>query len=621
MKLELSSIDLRILSQEFQTLKGGFIDKIFQEKDLLRLRVRLPGGGRQELSCKVGKWVYLNPAGGTTQRLDPFGQQLRRMLGNPRIEAVRQHGLDRILLFEFRKEKPLQLVFELYAKGNVLLLSEGKVLLSYRKEAGREKTPLEGTEYHLPVGVDPLTLTSAEITERLSTAKADLVRTLAVQWGLGGTYAEEVVARAELEKNRPAPSLSREEGQKLWEALRGLQSGIAAPAPRYLLEGGRVTGYAALALRKHEGKEFAAASSLSEAIQTFIEEGRPTTPGELAREKLLRRLQKQQEEEKLLGEEERLTGEQAESIYANFQRVEKTLRDLREEGKAKDAAIVDRAKRLASLKLSEGGEVVLDYRLDATKNAQRLYEKRREAQGKLSRVRLAILRTQSELSTADEPKKPAQVPSAKPTRKFWFDAYRWFLTSEGHLVVGGRDAKSNEKLVRRYLESGDRYVHAEVQGAPSLVVKGGARAGEATLKEACQFALLHSKAWKLKLAAGSAYWVLPEQVSKTGESGEYVARGGFMIRGKRNFYKDLRLEAAVGLVKYEGGPKVMCGPKTAVQAHAEAYVVFEVGEKDPKRLGQALALRIPVPSEEIFRVLPPGGLHITDTIGMPEIIL
>ena len=33
----------------------------------------------------------------------------------------------------------------------------------------------------------------------------------------------------------------------------------------------------------------------------------------------------------------------------------------------------------------------------------------------------------------------------------------------------------------------------------------------------------------------AAYWVTPDQVSKTAPSGEYLTVGSFMIRGKKNF--------------------------------------------------------------------------------------
>src|SRR5206468_3466056 len=92
------------------------------------------------------------------------------------------------------------------------------------------------------------------------------------------------------------------------------------------------------------------------------------------------------------------------------------------------------------------------------------------------------------------------------------------------------DAKTNDSLVRKHLKEGDRYAHADVHGAPSVVVKEGSKAGEATLREACELALVYSKAWPAGLSSGSAFWVLPEQVSKQAESGEFLPRGGSVVR-------------------------------------------------------------------------------------------
>lgn len=38
-------------------------------------------------------------------------------------------------------------------------------------------------------------------------------------------------------------------------------------------------------------------------------------------------------------------------------------------------------------------------------------------------------------------------------------------------MIGGRDPKQNELIVKRYMRAGDIYVHADVQGASSIVIK------------------------------------------------------------------------------------------------------------------------------------------------------
>ena len=40
-----------------------------------------------------------------------------------------------------------------------------------------------------------------------------------------------------------------------------------------------------------------------------------------------------------------------------------------------------------------------------------------------------------------------------------------------HLMVGGRDAKGNDSIVKKHLKADDRYVHADLHGAPSCAMK------------------------------------------------------------------------------------------------------------------------------------------------------
>jgi hypothetical protein len=138
------------------------------------------------------------------------------------------------------------------------------------------------------------------------------------------------------------------------------------------------------------------------------------------------------------------------------------------------------------------------------------------------------------------------------------------------------------------------------------------------MTEVCTFALAHSKAWMAGASEGTAYWVLPDQVSKMAQAGEFVPRGAFVIRGKRNYLYHLPLELAVGEVVYEGARKIMCGPLSAVQAHSSRYVVIEPGKKVRTKASATLAKMYEVPEEEIARILPPGEVEITSTEGIEE---
>ena len=146
---------------------------------------------------------------------------------------------------------------------------------------------------------------------------------------------------------------------------------------------------------------------------------------------------------------------------------------------------------------------------------------------------------------------------ARTERKpYWFEKFHWFISSENYLIVSGRDAQQNDLLVRRYLKKGDAYVHAELHGASSTIVKNNDPSSPIpymTLCEAGQACVARSSAWDAKVTA-AAYWVNPDQVSKTAPSGEYLTTGSMMIRGKKNYLPMSQLVMGIGwLFKLEEG--------------------------------------------------------------------
>ena len=114
--------------------------------------------------------------------------------------------------------------------------------------------------------------------------------------------------------------------------------------------------------------------------------------------------------------------------------------------------------------------------------------------------------------------------------------FHWFISSENLLVIGGHDAQQNDALVKKHLDPHDLYVHADVHGASSVIIKnpGTGPIPALTIQQAGTMCICRSSAWKGKVQV-EAYWVHPHQVSKTAPSGMFLAAGSFMIRGKKNF--------------------------------------------------------------------------------------
>ena len=141
----------------------------------------------------------------------------------------------------------------------------------------------------------------------------------------------------------------------------------------------------------------------------------------------------------------------------------------------------------------------------------------------------------------------------RPQRKaMWFEKFVFFISSEGYLVLAGKDAQQNEILYKTYLKKGDIYIHADLHGAASVVIKNKPGMSESpvppsTLSQAGTLAIATSSAWDSK-AIMSAWWVDATQVSKTAPTGEILPIGSFLIQGHKNFLPPAQLLLGFGIM-------------------------------------------------------------------------
>ncbi|KAF9969655.1 hypothetical protein BGZ73_007919 [Actinomortierella ambigua] len=134
-------------------------------------------------------------------------------------------------------------------------------------------------------------------------------------------------------------------------------------------------------------------------------------------------------------------------------------------------------------------------------------------------------------------------------KPYWFEKFMWFITSENYLVIAGREMQQNEMIVKRYMNKNDIYVHADIHGAATVVIKNPSDqpVPPNSLFQAGIMSICQSRAWDSKVVT-SAYWVHADQVSKTAPSGEYLTTGSFMIRGKKNFLPPVQLVYGFGFL-------------------------------------------------------------------------
>jgi predicted ribosome quality control (RQC) complex YloA/Tae2 family protein len=232
-------------------------------------------------------------------------------------------------------------------------------------------------------------------------------------------------------------------------------------------------------------------------------------------------------------------------------------------------------------------------------NANRYYEHGKRAkeksQGALSALgdsKRKLGKIERELAEAEQLKslKPAEMMEALSKRKVelenkeWYEKFRWFTSSDGFLVVAGKDTVSNEVLIKKYTLQEDVVFHAEITGSPFVVVKAeGQPISEQALREAGEFAASFSRGWRENLGTADVYWVKVDQLAKSGPSGESVPHGAFFVVGKRNWYRNTPLRVAVGIVVGEE-TSFVGGPLEAVKAKTKAYLVLVPGDSIGKEL-------------------------------------
>ncbi|MEM4633766.1 MAG: NFACT RNA binding domain-containing protein [Candidatus Anstonellaceae archaeon] len=246
----------------------------------------------------------------------------------------------------------------------------------------------------------------------------------------------------------------------------------------------------------------------------------------------------------------------------------------------------------------------LDYRKTASENARDYFDASKEAASKEKGLEEAIRQTEKEIEEAKlkmvEQTKEPQIRR----KKEWYEKYRWFFTSAGKLVVAGRDAKQNDMLVMKIMAGNDLFFHADIQGAAATILIGGKDALLHEKNEAAQFAAAHSSAWKIGASAVDVYAVGKNQLSKHAQGG-FVGQGGFAIEGKREWFRGMNLQLAIG--KNEG--RVTCVPSIS---HASKNLPFLLspGEMEKGEVARIIAKSIGADLEEVILALPSGKFSL-----------
>jgi predicted ribosome quality control (RQC) complex YloA/Tae2 family protein len=531
-----------------------------------------------------------------------FTSRLREEFERKKFVDATQVDLDRIFRLRFGEgESTTELILELMPPGNIAVTDgDGRIRLLMREVRTTRRRVVRGETYAPPEQgrLSPQIVRPDDVKEMAATEKT-VGRAIGKHIALPRKYIAEVLGRLSLLEDAPASALVGLE-QKVSETFRALVREVEeAPAP-CICE--TETGDEIFAIHPRTysvKKEDTSMSALCDDL--FLDDvvsaaDSPAEPSEAKRRELevtLARLKSQ--EEVLL----------ADALKARAAAV-----------RASSSGSTEEARRI----LEEAGAKASKEPSSAAAVASLLFDRAKELEGRAKETRAAALRLAKRVPRAAEKREATKQITRR--RQEWYEKFRWFYTSVDKLAVGGRDAQSNSTLVKRHVDMNDTVYHADLFGSPFFVLKGGKSQNEDEIREVAQATVAFSSAWKTGLGSADAYWVSPDQVSTAAPSGEFLARGSFAIKGKKNFVNKNIVEIAVGLDK---NWKVVAGPEIALKNRVVCYAVIrphrEKSSDTAKRVLRDLESLVgdqtgAGPSiDDVLRALPAGGGKVIRKIG------
>ncbi|MCD6226717.1 MAG: DUF814 domain-containing protein [Candidatus Aenigmarchaeota archaeon] len=284
----------------------------------------------------------------------------------------------------------------------------------------------------------------------------------------------------------------------------------------------------------------------------------------------IRKAQKKKLEE--LKEKIEIYKNYAEKIYENYDKFEIEFNKIK-----------NRSKKTMIL------GIPIDPKKNLKQNAAYYFDQVKKIKQKIERLKKAM-------EIPLKIKKTKERKEKKQSIKEWYENFRWFISSDGFLIVAGKDAKSNEKLIKKHMKKNDLVFHADITGSPFVLIKNpeNKKIPERTIKQAAEFCGSYSKAWKIGISAVDVYYIKPEQVKKQGG----LPLGSFIIIGKREWIRRIPVRIALGIRKNE----IIYGPLDYIKEKTNNYVIIVPGNLDIIQLQKQIKFEIS--TQDLQKIIP-----------------
>ena len=529
---------------------------------------------------------------------------LSREIERAKINSVSQPGSERIFFLHFinKDNKEKKLVIEIFGKGNIILCDESmKILWILNPVEVRHRILKTGLEYVLPPNrgedVFQITLEGMKKSRQTQPENTDLVRWLAKCTSLPRKYVEEILLHSGISA-KYANNLSDNDVHDIYYKTKEITSKVIDETnhePSIMVD--------KLGLAIDASPIVMSGDSNAKKVESYMDGIDQVLSNEII--SIGRSLKTEETDRKILElehdlEEQNKAKAQVITRSQNLRRVAHELMNLSSIGveDMNDNTVRSLLENNDSEIVKENGITYLNienerikFESSIPKSSSLLFSRAKELErGAINidkaseELRLRVEKLQNQTQKIHE-----KIQFSKLESKQWYERYRWFVTSDGYLVIGGRDASSNSAIIRKYMTENDIIFHAEIHGSPFFLVKNvnnQEKQNSGYVEETAQATISFSRAWKDGLSSGDAYWVFPNQVKKGAPTGQFLPKGSFVIEGKRNFCRGIELKLSIGLVQIEKKYSIVCGPLNAVRKRSLVFTSLLPGGTDSMNLAK-----------------------------------
>ncbi len=629
--MQLAGIELRYLVNDIgQKTEDYYVANIYGiSKDSLLFKFRHPENPDVLLMLSTsGIWV-------TKVKIDQIEpnkllRRLRSDLLRSKLKEIKQIGTERVVYLTFSNfEKEFVIVSELFADGNVILCnSDMKILALLYSVNVRHRQLRVGSPYVPPPqnNFDILKMTEADLGEVRFTS-TPVAKWIGRTLGLPRKYVEEITRLSNVESKKSGTEISNEEIKSLFDNATKVINNVVNGQHDPVISRDEEINVHPIPLGE---KNLEKISSFMEGLDTaftenILNKGKTTQSSSFQKKisELETRLNEQTNAIKIVTDKSEKIAGVANSLFDYVSQGISSMSDSRIDGllKTNNAEII-KEKGITHIKV-EDAKIRVDLESSLPTIASKLFNESKKQKSAIGAIQKLIKKTEKELEkTIEEGENAKQVISYSEVRKKnWFERYRWFFTSDGFLVVGGRDSSSNSAVIRKHLEKDDKVFHGEIYGSPFFLLKDDGSSMTSSLNEVAHATVCFSRAWKESMYGTNAYWVNPDQVKKGAPSGQSMGKGSFIIEGQRNFVKISTLKLCVAIVEYEGTHLLTCGPPS-LKENCVAYVMIEPTGMEMVDVAKKIRFELISMNETIaksfsvddyVRVLPSGPSRIIES--------